>query len=77
MVQHGWNLGHVAFFIDARNAFNEVDRQLILNAVVIHAPGLAQYVHMVYRCAPWLTASRQLIRFLQGTLQCNPLGMYL
>lgn len=72
-----WEPGRVALFISARNTFNEVDRQLILAAVVIHAPGLTQYVNMVYGCAPWLIASRHPILSLQGTLQGDPLGMNL
>lgn len=38
-------------FIDARNEFNEGDRQKIFEAVVIHAPGISRYFHMVYGCA--------------------------
>lgn len=68
---------YVALFNDAGKYFSEVYGQLILGAVVIYAPGLARYVHMVYRCAPWLIAGQHLIRFLQGTQQGNPLGIYL
>ena len=75
--KYGWDPGRAALFIDARNAFNEVDRQRILDAVIIHAPGLAGYVHMVYGRAPWLVAGKHLIRSLQGTQQGDPLGMYL
>ena len=46
-----WDPGRVAIFIDARNAFNEIDRQRILDEVIIHAPGIERYVHMVYGCA--------------------------
>ena len=56
--QFRWDSGRVAIFIDARNAFNEIDRQRILDEVIIHAPGIARYVHMVYGCAPWLVAGR-------------------
>lgn len=59
---------------DARNAFNEVLRQLIMNAVVINAPGLARYLPMVNVCFSWLIAGLHLIRFLQGTRQGDPLG---
>lgn len=45
--QHGWDPGLVALFMYARNALNEVYRQMILDAVVIHAPRLARYVYMV------------------------------
>lgn len=64
IAQNGWDRRRVAIFIDARNDFNEMGCQLILDAVVIHAPGLARYIHMVYDCAPWLIAGRHLIRSL-------------
>lgn len=75
IAQHGWDPGSVKPFIGARNTFIEVGRLLILDAVAIHALGLARYVHMVYDCAPWLKAGHHLIRFLQETQQGEPLGM--
>ena len=66
-----------ALFVDARNAFNEIDRQRILDAVMVHAPAIARYVHMVYGCGPWLVAGMHLIQSLQGTQQGDPLGMFL
>lgn len=69
--------GRAALFIDTRNAFNEVDRHQIMDAVVVHAPGVARYVHMVYGCAPWLVAGRHLILSPQGTQQGDPLGNFL
>ena len=72
-----WDPGKVALFIDARNAFNEIDRQRILDAVIVHAPGIARYVHMVYGSSPWLVAGTFMIRSLQGTQQGDDLGMFL
>lgn len=75
--KYGRDPGRVAlFFVDSSNAFNEADRQKILDAVVIHAPGIACCVNFVYGCAPWLIAGKHLIRSLQETLQDEPLGMY-
>lgn len=74
---YGWDPGRVALLMDARNAFNEVYRRKILDAVVIHAPGIARYVHMFYGCAPWLIAGQNLIISLQGTQQGDTLGLYL
>ena len=75
--KYGWDPGRVAIFIDARNAFNEIDRQRILDEVIIHAPGIARYVHMVYGSAPWLIAGGRMIQSLQGTQQGDLLGMFL
>lgn len=44
IAQHGRDPDRVALFIDSRNAFNEIDGQLILDAVVVYAPDLARYV---------------------------------
>ena len=74
---HRGDVSRAALFVDARNAFNEIDRQRILDAVVVHAPAIARYVHMVYGCGPWLVAGLCLIRSLQGTQQGDPLGMFL
>lgn len=46
-------------------------------AIIIHAPGIARYFRMVYEYSPWLVTGRHLIRSLQGTLQSDPLGMFL
>lgn len=69
--------GRTALFIDSRNAFNEVDRQQILDAVVVHAHGVARFVNIVYGCAPWIDPGRHLIHLLQGTQQGDPLGSFL
>ena len=74
---HGHDDSRAALFVDARNAFNEIDRQRILDAVIVHAPAIARYVHMVYGSGPWLVAGLSLIRSLQGTQQGDPLGMFL
>ena len=74
---HGDDNSRAALFVDARNAFNEIDRQRLLDAVIVHAPAIARYVHMVYGCGPWLVAGLTLIRSLQGTQQGDPLGMFL
>lgn len=56
---------------------NEIDRQKILEAVVIDAPGIARYVQMIYSCVPWLIAGIHLIRPLQETQQSDALCMFL
>ena len=56
---YGWDPSRVAFFIDARNAFNEIDRHGILDGVILRAPGIARYVRMVYGSAPWLIAGAE------------------
>lgn len=48
----GWDPGRAALFIDARNSFKEVDHRKILDAVVVHAPSSARYVHMSYSYVP-------------------------
>lgn len=62
--KYGWYPGRVALFIYASNAFGEVYRQKILDVVVIHGPGIARYVHIVYGCASWLFAGRHPVRYL-------------
>lgn len=64
----------VAIIIRARNAFNEVDHQRILDEVTVHAPGIARYLHIVYGSAPFPVACR---RMIQGTQQGNPLRIFL
>lgn len=75
--KNSWDPDRVAIFIEARNAFNEVEHKNIINAVVIHAPGIARYVHRVRGYKPWLVAGQHLIRSLRGTHEGDPLGMYL
>lgn len=44
LTRYGRDPGCAALFIDARNAFNEIDCQKIHDDVIVHAPVMAQYV---------------------------------
>lgn len=56
---------------------NEIDRPRILDEVIVHAPGIARYVHMIYSCEPWLITGVRPIQSLQGNHEGYPLGMYM
>lgn len=71
----GWDPGCAVFLTDACNSFDEVDRQNILDAVIVHAPGLARYAHSVYDCSLWLISGRHLIRSLKETEQGDSFDM--
>lgn len=55
-------------------AFKEIDRQQIIDAVIIRVPGIARYVHMMYNAALWLVASQTFVCSWRGIQQGDPLG---
>lgn len=72
-----WDPGRVNIFVLARNAFNAIDLQLMLDGAIIHSLVIARYVHMVYCCALYLVYGGSLTQLQQGTKQGDPLGMFL
>ena len=63
--------------IDATNAFNAIERQVILDEVVKHVPGIARFVHMLYGSAPRLLFGRYELQSQTGAQQGDPLRMIL
>ena len=66
----------VALKIDAKNAFNNISREEIMNAVLRHTPALHRYVSACYDCSPQLraTAFEAVVVSEEGTQQGDPLG---
>ena len=70
------HMAHVS--IDAKNAFNMVERQKMLDAVRAHAPSLSRWTYFMYATGdPMLVSQGGIIRSQQGTQQGNPCSMLL
>ncbi len=75
---HGHNHRIVHVAIDAKNSFNNVERQLMLHAVQTQAPSLARWTHYIYGTSdPVLVAKGGTIPSSQGTQQGDPTSMLL
>ena len=69
-------LAHVA--VDAKNAFNLVERQEMLEATREHIPSIARWVFYIYATEdPQLVSTGGIIASAQGTQQGDPLSMLL
>lgn len=63
--------------VDASNAFNKVERQLILDEITKRCPGLARWVHYLYGHDSQLFFGSFTVWSRTGTQQGDPLGMLL
>ncbi|KAI0557135.1 reverse transcriptase [Gracilaria domingensis] len=64
----------VVISIDARNAFNSIERQCILSGVTQHCPGIARFIHYCYGSTIPLRFGEFVINSVTGTQQGDPLS---
>src|SRR5688572_1156877 len=66
--------GNAVVKLDFCNAFNNLHRSTILNAVLLHAPEIYKFCHTCYGEPAFLKFNSQLISSQEGVQQGDPLG---
>ena len=70
--QHSPDL--VVVSLDFKNAFNTVDRNRMLEEVVLHCPSILHYVEMTYGCAARQYVGQHVVESTTGVQQGDPLS---